>query len=37
MVRYRSADETTRPFLLLAIGALAVELLAAATVSRRVG
>jgi Ca-activated chloride channel family protein len=37
MIRYRSADETTRPLLLLALGALAVELLAAATVSRRVG
>ncbi len=37
MVRYRSADETTRPLLLLALAALALELLTAATVSRRVG
>lgn len=37
MVRYRSADETTRPLLLLALAALAMELLTAATVSRRVG
>ncbi|MDX2056391.1 MAG: VWA domain-containing protein, partial [Gemmatimonadales bacterium] len=36
LVRYRSADETTRPLLLLALVALAVELLTAATVSRRV-
>lgn len=37
LVRYRSADETTRPLLLLALVALSVELLTAATVSRRVG
>lgn len=37
MVRYRSADESTRPFLILALGALAFEILAGATVSRRIG
>jgi Ca-activated chloride channel homolog len=35
MVRYRSVDESTRPFLVLAIGALALELLAAATIAVR--
>lgn len=37
MVRYRSLDESTRPFLILALGALMLELLTAATVARRVG
>ena len=35
-IRYRSADESTRPVLLLALILLAAELLTAATVSRRV-
>ncbi len=34
-VRYRSADESTRPFLFLALGALALELLSAATFAVR--
>jgi len=36
MVSYRSSDESTRPLLLFALGALALELLTAATVSRRI-
>jgi Ca-activated chloride channel family protein len=36
MVSYRSSDESTRPLLLVALGALALELMAAATISRRV-
>ena len=35
-VSYRSADESTRPLLLVALGALVLELLASATVVRRV-
>jgi Ca-activated chloride channel family protein len=35
MVRYRSADESTRPFLLIGLAALALELLAAGTVAVR--
>ena len=34
-VRYRSADESTRPFLLLALGAMALELLFASTIAVR--
>ncbi|MFN0177265.1 MAG: VWA domain-containing protein [Gemmatimonadales bacterium] len=35
MIRYRSADESTRPLLVFALGCLALELLSAATVAVR--
>jgi Ca-activated chloride channel family protein len=36
MVRYRSVEESTRPFLFFALGSLALELLSAATIAVRV-